>query len=115
MGDTVLWVEGEKTAEFVKAQGLAAITSSTLTYNPERLPTAVILFKKQFPYITNCIIIPDCDSPGWSKANLTQEALGEHGIGSKIIDPNSLLFTNYTSGEDLCDFPELLNIIKEYV
>jgi len=102
--DTVLFVEGEKTAEFCKERGLAAITVMSGNFH-DSLNKTVMLFKATYPHIRNVIYVPDADEPGLKKAQHVQECCWFNNIGCKIIGMSSVVAEPF-EGMDLADLDE---------
>jgi len=114
-GDTIIFVEGEKTCEFVKSSGWACITAMSGNYNIDNLFINFLTFKKQFPNIKNIVYFPDDDEPGYHKAAITKLAAWKSGLGFheesiKQFNPQSI------KGFDLADLNprELESYLKNY-
>jgi hypothetical protein len=124
-GDTVLFVEGEKVAEFVKAElGLAAITVASHVFSKEFLYRSFYLFFKKAPKKLNVLIVPDDDAPGYKKATLVSQMLNYLKIPNyvtNLVDIASTLNLDTTAssfeptgstGLDLADFKVNSNSIN---
>lgn len=117
-GDTILFVEGEKVAEFVKSElGLAAVTVASHVFSKELLYRTFYLFFKKVNKKLNVIIVPDDDTPGYKKATLVNQMLNYLKIPNCVVNiadisstlnldialPSSFEPTG-NSGLDLADF-----------
>lgn len=75
-GNTILFVEGEKVAEYVKSElGLAAVTVASHVFSKEFLYRTFYLFFKKVNKKLNVVIVPDDDAPGYKKATLVNQML----------------------------------------
>ena len=104
--DTVLFVEGEKTAEFCKERGLAAITLMAGNFH-DGLNKSLMLFGLKYPNIRNVIYVPDADTPGLLKADKVQESCWRYGLGCRIIKMSEIV-PEPSEGMDLADLEETL-------
>lgn len=102
--DTLLMVEGEKTAEFCKERGLAAVTLMAGNFH-DGLNKNILLTTLFLPNIKNIIYVPDNDAPGLNKAEKVQEACWRNGLGCKIV-PMSQIVPEPFEGMDLADLDE---------
>lgn len=102
--DTVLFVEGEKTAEFCKERGLAAITLMAGNFD-EGLDKSLLLFGAKYPHIHNVIYVPDADSPGLLKADKIEKSCWRNHMGCKILPMNNFVNDPF-EGMDLADLDE---------
>lgn len=117
-GNTVLFVEGEKVAEYVKSElGLAAITVASHVFSKEFLYRTFYLFFKKVNKKLNVVIVPDDDTPGYKKASLVSQMLNYLKIPNNTVSisdvasslnldislPSSFELTG-NSGLDLADF-----------
>lgn len=111
IGDTLLFVEGEKTAEFCKERGVAAITLMAGNFG-SKISRNLLLLPNN---ITNIIYVPDFDSAGKLKAKKVQEACWKVGLGCKII-PMDEVVPDPKDGYDLADclneFPNFIYNVK---
>ena len=112
-GDTILFVEGEKVAEFVKEKlGIAAVTVASHAYSKELLYRALYLFFKRAKKNLKVVVIPDDDTPGYKKAELVGQMLNYLKIPNKNISTLeaakvlglSISSFESLSGLDLADF-----------
>lgn len=109
-GDTIIFVEGEKTAEYVKSLGYACITASSVAFNKEGLYKAFYLFlKKTQTKNLNFLILPDDDTPGYKKATLVSQTLNYLKVANKILtisEMASLFNVSFEAnkGVDIADF-----------
>lgn len=99
---TIIFVEGEKTCEFVKQSGWAAITCMSSIFYSKDLFLSLILFKKKFPHIQNILYFPDDDAAGYKKAEYVETACAKAKLGFKVKNISSLNLKNL-SGFDLAD------------
>lgn len=106
LGNTIVWVEGESTAEHLKNQGVAAITCATPTYNAETLEKIFYVLFATYKHIRNVIIVPDEDEPGYHKANLVTKICNHYKVSTNIKPVSDVLNINYEikKGTDLADF-----------
>lgn len=115
-GDTILFVEGEKVAEFVKSElGLAAVTVASHVFSKELLYRTFYLFFKRVNKKLNVVIVPDDDAPGYKKAELVSQMLNYLKIPNKTVTIHEIANTldldisfpssfEPLSGFDLADF-----------
>lgn len=104
--DTVLFVEGEKTAEFVKERGLVALTLMSSGFYLQ-LDKTLMLFRLKYPHIRNIFFVPDFDDPGLDKATKFQLSCWRNQLACSII-PMSSIVPNPYEGMDLADLDETL-------
>ena len=102
--DTVLMVEGEKTAEFCKERGISAITLMAGNFH-NGLNKSIMLFGIKYPNIKNIIYVPDADAPGLIKAKKVQESCWRNKFGCKIVTMSKIV-TDPFEGMDLADVEE---------
>jgi hypothetical protein len=101
--DTILFVEGEKTAEFCKERGLAAITVMSGNFG-DKISKNLLILKSQYP-ITNLLYVPDHDKAGYLKAKKVQESCWRVGLGCKILTMPEIT-SRVFEGMDLADCTE---------
>jgi hypothetical protein len=107
-GNTILAVEGEKTAEYVKENyGLACITFASPCYVTDYLYKILYLFFGQNQNVRQLIYVPDFDDPGILKAKKVQQVCHYLKRPCRIISVQEFLNLDYTpeQGADLADFP----------
>lgn len=119
-GDTTVFVEGEKTAEYLKDRlGIFSATLSAITFNSsfQNISLALRLFFEKYPFITNVIYIPDSDDAGKVKADKLEAPMwaNQRGYLIKPLEsfiPKSVLLTQaLQKGLDIADFdPEQFNL-----
>lgn len=104
--NTILFVEGEATAEYVKNQGIAAITVASPFYNPESLEKLLYVLFTTYRQIENVIAVPDEDEPGYHKANLVCSICHYLKRRAKVQTLSDTLGLSYVpeKGSDLADF-----------
>jgi putative DNA primase/helicase len=103
--DTVVFVEGEKTAEFCKERGLAAFTLMSSCFHGEELDKTLMFFFLRNPHIQNIIFIPDEDEPGFTKARNFQVSCWRHSVSCKILKMSQIVSETF-EGMDLADLTE---------
>lgn len=117
-GNTILFVEGEKVAEYVKSElGLAAITVASHVFSKEFLYRTFYLFFKKVNKKLNVVIVPDDDAPGYKKATLVRQMLNYIRVPNYTINVTDIASTlnldislpssfepTGNSGLDLADF-----------
>ncbi len=108
--DTIVFVEGEKTAEACKQKGIAAITVMAGNFH-SGLDKNLLLFSVKFPNIRNVIYVPDADNPGLIKATKVQHSCWRVGLGCKII-PMTEIIEQPFDGMDLADLND--NLFREF-
>lgn len=121
-GDTALFVEGEKTAEYIKDFfNIFAATLSGITFNsdPMKITLTLRVFFSKYPFIKNILYVPDSDEPGMKKAHTLEKPvwLSSRGYIIRPLEsfiPKSVLLTQaLQKGLDLADFnPEQINLVK---
>lgn len=89
-GNASLWVEGEKSAEYAKECGLLAVTNASHTFNYSYLYKIYMGFFLKFPQISNLVVIPDEDEPGYHKAEMILKTCWYLGKGAKLLTLNEL-------------------------
>ena len=99
--DTLLFVEGEKAAEFCKERGLAAITVCASNFY-SKLSRNLLSLIAEYPNIKNILYVPDHDKAGYSKAKSVQNNCWIVGLGCKIL-PMTDIVTDVFDGMDLAD------------
>lgn len=106
-GDTLLVVEGEKTAEYVKSElGVAAVTLATPYFQMEKMKKALYVFFRKNPTIQNLIYVPDHDDPGWLKAHKFQKVCWYLKKNCSIVSLKDYLNLSFepSKGQDIADF-----------
>lgn len=108
-GNTILFVEGEKTAEHVKEHaGILTITAASHCYNYNYLYKIWFSLFAKWRHISNVLIVPDDDEPGRHKAEMVEHTCWYLKKRAKIVTLQELGFsfepalTN--TGLDLADF-----------
>lgn len=102
--DSLLFVEGEKTAEFVKERGIAAITLMSGNFN-EKMAKNLLILKNTYANIKNIVYMPDHDKAGYTKAEKVQESCWRVGLGCRILTMPQVS-DNPFDGMDLADCTE---------
>ena len=103
--DTLLFVEGEKTAEFCKENGVAALTLMSSCFHGSELDKTLMLFFLRHPHITNVVFVPDEDKPGFKKAENFQISCWRHSVGCKVIKMSEIV-ASPDEGMDLADLSQ---------
>ena len=114
-GNTVLAVEGEKCAEYVKENyGIACITFAAPCYVTEYLYKVLFCFFAQNNNVRQLIYVPDHDSPGYLKAHKVQQVCNYLKKSCQIISVQEFLNLNKEpeQGADLADFPVKTNLLE---
>ena len=111
-GDTLAMVEGEKTAEKVKATGLACATICSAFFDTNNIYIKFLNLKDS-SNIRNIVYIPDDDVPGYKKAQEVSRACEYAGF-SYIQKDIKKLNKNKTPGFDLADVSNL-DIIRNFI
>lgn len=106
-GNTVMMVEGEKTAEYVKENyGIACITAAAPCYSYDYLYKILYVFFGNNPNIKQIIYVPDHDDPGYTKANKVQKVCNYLKKPCQIVSVQEYLGLSQEpeKGADLADF-----------
>jgi hypothetical protein len=109
--DTLIVVEGEKTAEALKEKGLAAITFVGPSFHSP-LNKTLLVFKSLYPHIKNFLYCPDYDEPGEKKAQRLREECWRVGLACDILGIEEIV-SSPEPGMDLADVDE--NTIKTFI
>lgn len=106
-GNTILAVEGEKTAEFVKERHKkACITFAALAYEYEYLYKILFVFFNKYKNISQIIYVPDHDKPGYMKAHKVQKVCWYLKKSCQIVTVKDFLQLDEEpeKGADLADY-----------
>ena len=79
--DSVVFVEGEKCAEYLRSKGCAAFTFMSGAFYGDLMFKSILVFRYFFPRISNIIFIKDCDQAGTLKETYVREGFSKQGLG----------------------------------
>ena len=115
--DSVVFVEGEKCADYLRARGCAAFTFMASAFFGANMLNSLVVFKYFFPTIKNVLFIPDIDDAGLIKEGYVREGINKSGLGYTNLDLQKVFpYKDLKgTGADVCDLPwePIKNAIKE--
>lgn len=106
-GNTVMMVEGEKTAEYVKENlNISCITAAAPCYSLDYLYKIFYVFFSKNKNVVQIIYVPDHDDPGILKANKVQKVCWYLKKSCKVISVKEFLDLDDepVRGADLADY-----------
>jgi hypothetical protein len=113
-GNSLIWVEGEKSAEALKAQGYCTITNASHCFNYAYLYKLYFAFFLTNKNIEKIIIIPDDDAPGYHKAEQIQKVCWYLKKGAEILTLAEIA-TDFSFEPNVgFDIADLVNSSTEY-